>query len=174
MVTASDGSFTAVLDSNEGGVLTSSLTTVARNGLMITCTNRGIAIGSETIMIQGACEEKATCVPQYRVWMYALECVFAGLPSPPVNIRHSVHRLASNSSTVAVTVQWDPVDGVDNYTVTISPSAQLSATVVTSTSVTVSAANYNEDYTVSVVATNCAGNSTAEEYSFRVGEFSYC
>ena len=53
---------------------------------------------------------------------------------------------------------------------TISPPAQLSATVVTSTSVTVSAADYNEDYTVSVVATNCAGNSTAEEYSFRVGE----
>ena len=48
--------------------------------------------------------------------------------------------------------------------------ALLSATVVTSTSVTVSAADYNEDYTVSVVATNCAGNSTAEEYSFRVGE----
>ena len=31
-----------------------------------------------------------------------------------------------------------------------------------------SAADYNEDYTVSVVATNCAGKSTAEEYSFRV------
>ena len=69
-----------------------------------------------------------------------------------------------------MTVQWDPVDGVDNYTVTISPPAQLSATVVTSISVTVSAADYNEDYTVSVVAINCAGNSTAEEYSFRVGE----
>ena len=67
-----------------------------------------------------------------------------------------------------MSVQWDPP--IDNggrddltYTVTISPP-------VTSTSVTVSAADYNEDYTVSVVATNCAGNSTAEEYSFRVGE----
>ena len=71
--------------------------------------------------------------------------------------------------------QWDPPTdsgGRDDltYTVTISPPAQLSATVVTSTSVTVSAAVYNEDYTVSVVATNCAGKSTAEEYSFRVGE----
>ena len=75
-----------------------------------------------------------------------------------------------------MTVQWDsPIDdgGGDGltYTVTISPLAQLSATVVTSTSVTVSAADYNVDYTVSVVATNCAGNSTAGEYSFRVGEF---
>ena len=74
-----------------------------------------------------------------------------------------------------MSVQWDPPTdsgGRDDltYTVTISPPAQLSATVVTSTSVTVSAVDYNEDYTVSVVATNCAGNSTAEEYSFRVGE----
>ena len=74
-----------------------------------------------------------------------------------------------------MSVQWDPPTdngGRDDltYTVTISPPAQFSATVVTSTSVTVSTADYNEDYTVSVVATNCAGNSTAEEYSFRVGE----
>ena len=93
-----------------------------------------------------------------------------GVPSEPTAINHSVQSLTANNSTVAVTVQWDPVDGVDNYTVAISPLAQLSATVVTSTSVTVSVADYNEDYTVSVVATNCAGNSTAEEYSFRVGE----
>ena len=77
-----------------------------------------------------------------------------------------------------MSVQWDPPTdngGRDDltYTVTISPLAQLSATVVTSTSVTVSAADYNEDYNVSVVATNCAGNSTAEEYSFRVGELEF-
>ena len=73
-----------------------------------------------------------------------------------------------------MSVQWDPPTdnrGRDDltYTVTISPLAQLSATVVTSTSVTVSA-NYSLNYTVSVFATNCAGNSTAKEYSFRVGE----
>ena len=81
----------------------------------------------------------------------------------------------SSAEGACVSVQWDPPTdngGRDDltFTVTISPPAQLSATVVTSTSVTVSAADYNEDYTVSVVATNCAGNSTAEEYSFRVGE----
>ena len=74
-----------------------------------------------------------------------------------------------------MSVEWDPPTdngGRDDltYTVTISPLAQLSATVVTSTSVTVSAADYNMDYTVSVVSTNCAGNSTAGEYRFRVGE----
>ncbi len=52
---------------------------------------------------------------------------------------------------------------------TISPLAQLSATVLTSTSATVTA-QYNVDYTVSVVATNCAGNSTTAEYNFTIGE----
>ena len=56
--------------------------------------------------------------------------------------------------------------------VTVSPPAQLSATVLTSTSVTVTA-QYNVDYTVSVVATNCAGSSTTVEYNFRIGEYIY-
>ena len=96
---------------------------------------------------------------------------FLAPSSLPRNFR-KISQIGSTNS-VNVTLQWDPPTdngGKDDltYTVTISPPAQLSATVVTS--VTVSAADYNEDYTVSVVATNCAGNSTAKEYSFRVGE----
>ncbi len=65
-----------------------------------------------------------------------------------------------------MTVGWNPPSetGDITYTVTISPLAQLSATVLTSTSVTVTV-----DYNVSVVATNCAGNSTTAEYNFRIG-----
>ncbi len=55
--------------------------------------------------------------------------------------------------------------------VTVSPPAQLSATVLTSTSVTVTA--QYKDYTVSVVATNCAGSSTTVQYNFRIGEYIY-
>ena len=97
-----------------------------------------------------------------------------GSPTPPVNIRHSV--LRSSAEGASVSVQWDPPTdngGRDdlNYTVTISPQVQLSATVVTSTSVTVSA-NYNEDYTVSVVAQSCVNRtSMAGRYIFNVGEF---
>ncbi len=68
-----------------------------------------------------------------------------------------------------MTVQWDPPTDnggrdVLTYTVTLSPPTQLSATVLTSTSVTVTA-QYNVSYTVSIVATNCAGNSTTGQYS---------
>ncbi|XP_064403554.1 uncharacterized protein LOC135349024 isoform X2 [Halichondria panicea] len=92
-------------------------------------------------------------------------------PGPPSTIRHSI--LSSSADEVSVSVQWNPpaeTGGRDDltYSVIISPLAQLSATVLTSTSVTVTA-QYNMDYTVSVVATNCAGNSTTADYNFRVG-----
>ncbi len=90
-------------------------------------------------------------------------------PSSPQGVSHSVE--SSSANEVSVSVQWGyPTEtgGRDDltYTVTISPP---SATVLTSTSVTVTA-QYNMDYTVSVVATNCAGNSTTAEYNFRIGE----
>ncbi len=93
-------------------------------------------------------------------------------PGPPSTIRHSIPNNSANE--VSVSVQWDPPTengGRDDltYTVTVSPPAQLSAIVITSTSVTVTA-QYNVDYTVSVVATNCAGNSTTAEYNFSTGE----
>ena len=73
-----------------------------------------------------------------------------------------------------MTIGWDlPAEtgGRDDltYSVTISPPAQHSATVLTSTSVTVTA-QYNVNYTVGVVTTNCAGNSTIAGYNFRIGE----
>ncbi len=88
-------------------------------------------------------------------------------PLQPNGFSNSI--LSTSANKVNVSVRWDPPNGRNDitYTVTISPPAQLSATV---TSVTVTA-QYNVDYTVSVVATNCAGNSTAAEYNFRIGEF---
>ena len=96
-------------------------------------------------------------------------------PGPPSTIRHSTSSILANE--VSVTVGWNPpteTGGRDDftYTVTISPSAQLSATVLTSTSVTVTA-QYNVNYTVSVVAINCAGNSTTADYNFRIGKYYY-
>ncbi len=72
-------------------------------------------------------------------------------------------------------MQWDPpteTGGSDDitYILTISPLAQLSATVLTSTSVTVTA-QYNVGYTLSVITLNCAGNSTTAEYNFSIGEY---
>ncbi len=98
--------------------------------------------------------------------------IITAIPSPPNGFSFSI--LSSSLDGVNVTVDWDPPTEScirDNitYTVTVSPPAQLSATDLTSTSVTVTA-QYNVDYTVSVVATNCAGNSTTAVYNFSTGE----
>ncbi len=90
---------------------------------------------------------------------------FVATPSPLTGLSNSIS--SSSVDGVNVTIGWDsPTEsgGRDNltYTVTISPPAQLSATVLTSTSVTVTD-QYNVNYTVSVVATNCAGNSITVE-----------
>ncbi len=91
-------------------------------------------------------------------------------PGPPSTIRHSISSNSANE--VSVSVKWDPpteTGGSLTYTVTVSPPAQFSAIVLTSTSVTVTV-QYNVDYTVSIVATNCAGNSATAEYNFSTGE----
>ena len=92
-------------------------------------------------------------------------------PAPPSTVRHFT--LSSSANKVSVPVQWDPpteTGGRDDltYIVTVSPPAQLSTTVLTSTSVTMTS-QYNVDYTVSFMAINCAGNSTTVEYNFRIG-----
>ena len=74
-----------------------------------------------------------------------------------------------------MTIEWNPPVNnseadIHNYTVNISPSTQLSATVVTSTTVNVTA-DYNVNYTLSIVATNCAGNSDPAVYMFTVRKF---
>ena len=136
--------------------------------LVVHCFNASFTeLGSLTVRV--ACESTYPLPDFY----FNIKFLCVILPSSPRSVRIIKQVLFANS--VSVTTGWDPPTdngGRDDltYTVTISPPAQLSATVVTSTSVTVSAADYNEDYTVSVVATNCAGDSTAEEYSFRVSE----
>ena len=98
--------------------------------------------------------------------------IIAAPPVPPSQFMKLNQKPSSNS--VDLTLDWTiPTDtgGRDDlsYRVTISPPAQLSATTVTSTSVTVSAADYNVVYTLSVVATNCVGMSIAGNYTFTVG-----
>ncbi|XP_064402268.1 uncharacterized protein LOC135348048 isoform X2 [Halichondria panicea] len=141
--------YTVTLIAFNDTTLTSTLSRTAKNGTTVSCV--GIVptlttIGSSTIRL-------------------------VDLPGPPSTIRHSIP--SSSSIEVSVSVQWNPpteTSGRDDltYTVTISTPAQLSDTVLTSTSITV-IAQYNVNYTVSVVATNCAGNSTTAEYSFTIG-----
>ncbi|XP_064402602.1 uncharacterized protein LOC135348343 isoform X2 [Halichondria panicea] len=141
--------YTVTLIAFNDTTLTSTLSRTAENGITVSCVDPQptlTTIGSSMIQLINP-------------------------PGPLSTIRHFTS--SSSANGVSVTIGWDaPTEtvGRDNltYTVTILPSAPLSATVLTSTSVTVTA-QYNVDYTVSVVATNCAGNSTTADYNFKIG-----
>ena len=82
------------------------------------------------------------------------------LPSPPRTPSYTVQQYDRDS--VTLTVQWQPpqYDGGApvNYTITVSPGVGTFTTSGTSVPVTVP---YNVIHTVSVVATNCNGSSSA-------------
>ena len=83
-----------------------------------------------------------------------------GLSSPPQTPSSTVQQYGRDSVTLRV--QWQPpqYDGGApvNYTITVSPGLSPVTTSGTSVPVTVP---YNVIHTVSIVATNCNGTSSA-------------
>ena len=72
---------------------------------------------------------------------------------------------------MTLTVQWQPPQLYDggapvNYTITVSPG--FSPVTISGTSVPVTVP-YNVMHTVSIVATNCNGNSSATMATVRIG-----
>ena len=160
--------YTVTLIAFNDTTLTSTLSRTAQNWITVSCVGFALTlttIGSSTIRLVGELQLVSCLLSVYTKLRR----------STRTTLHHqTLHSEYSSANEVSVSVQWNPpteTGGRDDltYTVTISPPAQLSATVLPSTSVTVTAL-YNVDYTVSVVATNCAGNSTTAEYNFRIGE----
>ena len=70
-------------------------------------------------------------------------------------------------------VQWNPVSVADHYIISIFPLTNSNVsefTFITSNTTIQLPLQYNQDYNVSVMASNCAGNSTSAEISVRVGK----
>ena len=72
-------------------------------------------------------------------------------------------------------VQWNSVTMAEHYIIGISPDPLISYNESASTFITSNTAihlplQYNQDYNVSVMASNCAGNSTPAEIHVRVGK----
>ncbi len=126
--------YTATLTAFNDTTLTSTLSRTAENGVTVSC--EGLVptlttIGSSMIRLVGELQLVSRLLSVY----YTLS--YIDPPGPPSTIRHSIPSNSANE--VSVSVQWEPpteTGGRDalTYTVTVSPLAQLSATVLTSTS----------------------------------------
>ena len=90
-------------------------------------------------------------------------------PSAPQTPFHTIQQYGRDN--VALTVQWQPpqYDGGApvNYTITVSPGVGTFTT--SETSITVAAVPYNVNHSVSIVASNCNGNSSASMETIRIG-----
>ena len=95
---------------------------------------------------------------------------FSGLPSPPLTPSYNVGQYGRDS--VMLTVQWQPSldDGGApvNYTITVSPGATEVTT--SSTGASLPDIPYNVTNTISIVATNCIGNSSVVMETIRIGK----
>ena len=83
-----------------------------------------------------------------------------GPPSFPLNLIQDLMQ-----------VQWNPVDMADHYIISVSPPVESGSIFITSNTTIQFPFQYNQEYNVSVMASNCAGNSTPVEINIRIGKF---
>jgi hypothetical protein len=70
-------------------------------------------------------------------------------------------------------IQWTAAALADHYIIRLSPPVddnESESTFVTSNTTIHLPLQHNQDYNVSVIASDCAGNSTLAEVSVRVGK----
>ena len=68
-------------------------------------------------------------------------------------------------------IEWISSDAIiiDSYIITVSPPIALMSTFITYNTSIELPILYNQEYNISLVAKNCAGNSTPAEASLRIG-----
>ena len=91
-----------------------------------------------------------------------------GSPQTPNNmgqdIRHERHH-------ISVDVHWESSDYADSYFIFVFPPLNNCDSIFTTTNTTFQLSIlYNEEYNISVFASNCAGNSTPVIVSVFIGE----
>jgi hypothetical protein len=102
------------------------------------------------------------------------------VPSNVTAVMPHIHPNDNTTGSLNITLEWiiesDTMhlghnNQISNYTVTVYPGAANSGSIfhTANTSIPLSL-NYDRDYNISVVASNCVGNSTPAEIHIRLGK----
>lgn len=92
------------------------------------------------------------------------------LASPTIT-NESITIVSGDSHGIAIGLEWTSSDAtiVDSYVINVSPPiASVSTFTTVNTSIQLFIL-YNQEYNISVLATNCAGNSTPTETDVKIG-----
>ena len=74
------------------------------------------------------------------------------------------------SNESLTTIQWNHVEDADYFIINVSPSIEAESTFMTTNTSIPLPLLYNQEYTVRVMASNCAGNSTPMEMNITIGK----
>ena len=111
--------------------------------------------------------------------MSTIICLLLSIePQKPRNVTAVmplIHPGYNAAGFLNVTLQWDDESRdpmyLGNYTITVYPEAANSGSIFYTTDTSMPLAlHYDQDYNVSVVASNCVGNSTPAEIWIRLGK----
>ena len=77
-----------------------------------------------------------------------------------------------STETFSTRIQWNHVEDVDHYIINVSPSdtVEVESTFTTSNTFIDLPLFYNREYSVRVMASSCAGNSTPVEINITTGK----
>ena len=78
--------------------------------------------------------------------------------------------IESHFNGTLVEIEWNSVDEVEYYNINISPPVDSKSTFTTPNNTIQLPVLYNQDYNISVVANNCAGNSAPAKINVRIGK----
>ena len=84
-----------------------------------------------------------------------------------MNLTHS--QVATQANTTLARIHWGSIDSADYYRIDVSPTVEsLSTSISTNTSILLPLL-ISREYNITVVASNCAGNSTPAMISIKIG-----
>ena len=137
------------------------------------CTSKNVILPSQFIKPFSFLSACQYCVICHFLMLSQILVPFTGLPSPPRTPSFTIQQYGQDN--VMLTVHWQsPQDGGGapvNYTITVSPVPTEVTT--SSTSAPLSAVPYNVISTITIVATNCNGSSSAVMETIRIGRLQY-
>ena len=77
--------------------------------------------------------------------------------------------LVEFTNEILIRIQWNQGEEADHYIINVSPSVAAESVFITTNTAIQLLLLYNKEYNVSVVASNCAGNSTPADIKINIG-----
>ena len=96
------------------------------------------------------------------------------MPATPIIVTETSEHNEEKNGSFTLVLMWisNDIKMVDNYIVLVSSTGPglVMTTFTTNDTAVYIPLFYNEEYNISVMANNCAGNSTAADMNVRIGK----